>query len=184
MAPLLPVALKLAADFGPGIARWLTGSDKAEEVTEKIVGVAQEITGLKDPEAAVAKIKADPNLAMQMQVRLAELDQDLEKAYLADRASARHAEVELAKLGQRSERKNAMVLIDAVGLGATLTAMVVLGLLMAQYPDSISEGVFGALLAQLSTFASYFGLCLRDAHQYEFGSSRGSEMKTLLAQAK
>lgn len=35
----------------------------------------------------------------------------------------------------------------------------------------------GVVLAQLSTINSYFGLCLRDAHQFEFGSSRGSRTK-------
>jgi hypothetical protein len=37
--------------------------------------------------------------------------------------------------------------------------------------------VFGALLSQLSVITSLFGLCLRDAYQFEFGSSRGSRLK-------
>lgn len=77
-----------------------------------------------------------------------------------------------------SERTRArMVSLDVLGLLASLAAMLALGLAKASHPEAVSEGVFGALLAQLSTITGYFGLCLRDAHQFEFGSSRGSKEK-------
>lgn len=72
------------------------------------------------------------------------------------------------RIPQRSHntRANLMVAIDAIGL---IACLVVLGL----YRQSIS----GEVATLISTIASIFGLCLRDAHQFEFGSSRGSRDK-------
>lgn len=75
-------------------------------------------------------------------------------------------------------RANAMIAMDVVGLLFGLLSMLLLGYLRARYPDAISEGVFTALLTQLSTLTAVFALCLRDAHQFEFGSSRGSKEKS------
>lgn len=62
-----------------------------------------------------------------------------------------------------------MVILDALGL---IACLVVLGLYRQDLPPEA--------LTLLTTVASLFGLCLRDAHQYEFGSSRGSREKTAL----
>lgn len=62
-----------------------------------------------------------------------------------------------------------MVILDALGLVACL---VVLALYRGELPAEAST--------LLTTIASLFGLCLRDAHQFEFGSSRGSREKTAL----
>jgi hypothetical protein len=176
---LIGAALEIAKIAAPWFARRL-GGEKAGEVAEKVVGVAQQITGTGTPQEALAQLRADPNLVLRMQTHLAELDADLEKAYLADRQDARSMAVQMAQLGVGQERKNVMVAIDAIGLALSLGAMLTLGYVRAVYPASLSEGVFGALLAQLSMITSYFGLCLRDAHQFEFGSSRGSKDKDML----
>ena len=65
-------------------------------------------------------------------------------------------------------RGDLMVLGDVIGL-------VVCVYLLVHYPDI--EGEARGLLAAVS---SYFGLGLRDAHQFEFGSSRGSKDKDAL----
>ncbi|WAL81303.1 hypothetical protein OYT13_15740 [Pandoraea sp. XJJ-1] len=88
MMPLIPIAMALA-QFAPMIAGWLGGS-KAEDVASKVVGVAQAVTGQSAPDAALAAIQADPNLAMQFQKavleqqsHLAEVAADLQKAEIA-----------------------------------------------------------------------------------------------------
>ena len=178
VAPLaIAAALQIAKMAAPGMIKWLSGSDKAAEAADKLITVAQQVTGTGNPADAIAKLQADPNLVLQLQARSVEVEATLEQAYLLDRQNARQMEVELAKAGVRSDRKDNMVKIDAWGLGLALVAMVSLGLLKAAYPEGINDGVFGALLSQFSVFASYFGLCLRDAHQFEFGSSRGSKDK-------
>ncbi|WP_185732286.1 hypothetical protein [Burkholderia sp. Bp8963] len=63
--PLIPIAMALA-QFAPMIAGWLGGS-KAEDVATKVVGVAQAVTGQSAPDAALAALQADPNLALQFQ---------------------------------------------------------------------------------------------------------------------
>lgn len=69
-------------------------------------------------------------------------------------------------------RANVMVALDVVGLVSCLAAAVMFG---AQLPTEV--------LMLISSIASVFGLNLRDAHQFEFGSSRGSRSKdALLAQ--
>lgn len=86
--PLIPIAMALA-QFAPMIAGWLGGS-KAEDVATKVVGVAQAVTGQSAPDAAVAALQADPNLAMQFQKamleqqgQLAQIAADVTRAELA-----------------------------------------------------------------------------------------------------
>ncbi|WP_260449335.1 hypothetical protein [Burkholderia seminalis] len=105
MMPLIPIAMALA-QFAPMIAGWLGGS-KAEDVATKVVGVAQAVTGQSAPDAALAALQADPNLALQFQKavleqqsQLAQIDAQLQQTKLgyekdiyaaeaADRDSAR-----------------------------------------------------------------------------------------------
>lgn len=92
--PLIPIAMALA-QFAPMIAGWLGGS-KAEDVATKVVGVAQAVTGQSAPDAALAALQADPNLALQFQkavldhqAQLAQIAADVTKAELAaDAANA------------------------------------------------------------------------------------------------
>ncbi|HDR9075875.1 3TM-type holin [Burkholderia vietnamiensis] len=92
--PLIPIAMELA-QFAPMIAGWLGGS-KAEDVAAKVVGVAQAVTGQSAPDAALAALQADPNLALQFQkavleqqAQLAQIAADVTKAELAaDTANA------------------------------------------------------------------------------------------------
>jgi len=54
------------AKFAPTIAGWF-GGDDAEEAAEKVVGIAKQVTGLDDPQDAMAKIQNDPALQIQFQ---------------------------------------------------------------------------------------------------------------------
>lgn len=91
--PLIPIAMALA-QFAPMIAGWLGGS-KAEDVATKVVGVAQAVTGQSAPDAALAALQADPDLALQFQkavieqqAQLAQIVADVQKAELvADQAN-------------------------------------------------------------------------------------------------
>lgn len=172
----LSIAFGLA-QFVPGIAKWITGSDKSANVAEKVIDIAKIVTGKADGVQALEAIKLDPAKAAEFQQAVMENETHLEEIFLADRSDARKRDVELARLGRTNTRANLMVAMDVIGLLASLAGMLALGWIKSKHPDSITEGVFGALLAQLSTLASYFGLCLRDAHQFEFGSSRGSRNK-------
>lgn len=65
----ITIALGLAAQYLPSAIRWLTGDDQSQvaAVADKVVGLAQAVTGTSDGAAAQAALKADPALALQLQ---------------------------------------------------------------------------------------------------------------------
>ncbi len=69
------------AQFVPQIAKWITGSDRAEQVAQKAVDIAKSVTGQPDGDAALKALQADPNLVLQY--RKAVLDQELDFQKLA-----------------------------------------------------------------------------------------------------
>ena len=102
---MLPIVFSLA-QFAPQIAQWIGGS-RAEQVAQKVLTIAQTVTGTSTPEQALAAIQADPELAyrfqeliVESQVELQRIAAELEKAHVtanietaranaADRANAR-----------------------------------------------------------------------------------------------
>ncbi len=164
--PLIPIALSLAGQFAPAIIKYFTNSDTAATVAGQVVEIAKTVTGTDTPEAAVSALQADPALAMQFQAAVMASEADLDKAFLADRQDARARDVKLAQAGVTNKRADIMVLLDVVGLIACLVVL-------CFFRDKIP----GEAVGLISTVAATFGLCLRDAHQFEFGSSRSSQTK-------
>lgn len=165
-----PVSLALAlANIAPHLMRYFGVGEKPVAVAEKVVDIAKTIAGADDGAAAVQALQADPRLAQEFRLAVLRADSDLEAAYLADRSDARKRDVALAQAGYHNHRATWMVAFDAVGLIACLVVLAVLR------KDLSPEAV-----TLISTLAGIFGLCLRDAHQFEFGSSRGSREKDLL----
>ena len=167
----ISVAMGLA-QFAPQIIRWVSGSDKAAEAAEHVVGIAQAVTGAGTPGDALSTIVASPDAQLAFRRALLEQESALDKAYLADRQDARRRDVELGKAGMQNTRANWMIVGDVVGLVACLFALTML-------PD-----LPGEVRGIVSTIAGFFGLGLRDAHQFEFGSSRGSHDKQQLLNAR
>lgn len=166
----------LAAEFAPSLVKHLFG-DKAAEATEQVSAVVKRVTGTDDLTQATAVLRADPNKVLELQRGMAEIEADLEKAYLADRSDARSMSVERARVSAESakadaRRKNAMIAGDVLGLVVCLAVLV----LVPNLPGEV-RGI-------ISTIAGVFGLGLRDAHQFEFGSSRGSADKSALLALK
>jgi len=168
----ISAALGLVSFAAPYVGKWLFG-DEGEQVAKQVVDTAQKITGTSSPQDAEAALRANPELLAQFQAHLADVNADLEKAYLADRQSARARDVELAKAGRTNRRADLMVTAVVVGLIACIGVL-------AFYRQAIPGEVVGIL----STIAGIFGSCLKDAFAFEFGSSRGSKEKDdLLAKA-
>lgn len=168
-----PISIALGlAQFVPSIVRWVAG-DKAADAAQTVVGVAQAVTGKTTGPEALAALQADAAAQRAFQDRMQGISAELDKAYLADRQDARKTEVELAKAGvSNAVRKNAMIIGDVIGL---IVCLVVL----TWVPD-----LPGEVRGIIATIAGFFGLGLRDAHQFEFGSSRGSETKTAMMASK
>jgi hypothetical protein len=169
----LSIAFGLA-QFAPQVIRWITGNEKAEAAAAQVVQIAQAVTGQPTGQAALQALQADPALVLQYRQAVLASAAELDRAYLADRQDARRRDVDLARAGRLNVRADVMVFLDVVGLVACL---VVISLYRQQLP--------GEVVGIISTVAGIFGACLRDAHQFEFGSSRGSQEKTeLLSQQR
>ena len=160
------IGLALASQFAPSIIKYFTNSDTAGAVAGQVIDIAKTVTGKGTPDEAMDAMRADPALAIQFKTAVMANDADLEKAYLADRADARSRDVKLAEAGRRNMRADIMVLLDVLGLIACLIVLVF-------FKDDIP----GEAVALIASIAATFGLCLRDAHQFEFGSSRSSQTK-------
>lgn len=162
---MIPVAAAMAlAQFAPVIIKYLTGSEKAEQAAEAVVGIAEQVTGMKG-DAAVEAIKADPNLAMQFRMSVMAQEADLDKAFLADRQDARARDVEMAKAGRKNGRADLLAVL-AVG------ALVFCVWLVASNP-TLPGGAREAIMFVAGVFAA----AVRDVYGFEFGSSRGSKEK-------
>jgi hypothetical protein len=131
-----------------------------------VVDIAKTVTGTESGDTALTAIQADPNKALEFRQAIAVQRADLEKAYLSDVQNARERDVDLHKTGFSNRRADVMVALDVAGL---IACLVVLVFFRARLP--------GEVVGILSTIAGIFGACLRDAHQFEFGSSRSSQAK-------
>ena len=160
-----PISLALGlAQFVPAILRWL-GGDQAGDVAQTVVSIAETLTGKTGADALNA-IKADPAQQLAFQQAMGAQSNDLEKAYLADRASARSRDLGLAQAGRRNTRADVLAYAAIGGLISLIWA-----LLVRQIPDGPTRDILlilsGALVA-----------IVKDVYGFEFGSSRGSEVKT------
>jgi len=72
IAALIPLVMNLLP-FAPKLAKWI-GGEKAEAVADKVVGIAQTVTGEMDPAKAVEAIKANA----EYQIRFTELANNFE----------------------------------------------------------------------------------------------------------
>lgn len=77
-----PITIAMGlAQFVPQIAKWVTGSDKAEQVAQKAIDIAKSVTGAQSGDEAVRALQANPNLVLQY--RKAVLDQEVSFEALA-----------------------------------------------------------------------------------------------------
>lgn len=161
---LISAALGLA-QFAPTIARWL-GGENAQKAAEDVLGLARQITGEEDPQAMSALFSQNPEMLIEFQKAIIQLETDMELTNLRDRQDARARDIAIATMGQKNVRADIMVLCAAGGLICCLGSLV-------GYVDEMP----GEAVGIISTIAGIFGACLKDAYAFEFGSSRGSKVK-------
>jgi hypothetical protein len=171
-APILSVAMGLA-QYAPQIMRWLGAGQESTAVAERVVQVAQAVTGTGDPSAALERMRADAAAQAEFTLRVQAMSDELERDYLADRQDARRRDVAIVQAGKHNVRADLMVVGAVVGLLACLGTLVF-----------FKEKVPGEVVGIVSTVAGLFGACLRDAFAFEFGSSRGSREKDAVIAAR
>jgi hypothetical protein len=192
-AALIPLVLTLA----PQLAGMIFGS-KGADATQKVASVVQGVVGgvadLSQPggaAAAVAHIQANPNVAADLQAKLCDLQQQMQKeadaeqdaqrhdalaelqARFADTASARDMTASLAKANSGLAYGSVLVSVTIVCAFGATTFAVMTGHLSA------TDGQFGSVLVgTLAAMASQVA-------NYWLGSSMGSSAKNaLLAHAQ
>lgn len=166
---MIETAIRIASQFAPGLVRRLAG-ERAGDVAQQIVNMGRSVLGLPtaSPEEVAQRLEEDAAKAHEFRMRAAELEVELEQAFLADRQSARDMRLELAKLGKTDWMMYGVA-------GVTVTGLVVTVLAIFFAPDlterqtALLNVMGGGLLAGFMSIISYF-----------FGSSRGSSNKTLL----
>ena len=186
--PLIPIAIELAKLFAPSLVRMIAGDDAAA-VAQVVVDTAQKVTGAHTPEEAKAMLEADAQKAHEFHMEALKQDlivkqmefeerKDERVGELANIQGARVRDTDIRKVtGGQNTRADWMVAMAAIGLVGSMVSMCFMAYYKGEHPEAISEGVFAALLTQLANTAAYFGLSLRDAFTFEFGSSRGSRIK-------
>lgn len=160
------IALALA-QFAPSLLRYFGVGEKSADVAEKVVAVAKQITGMPTGPETIEAMRQNAKLAHEFGLAMLKMDGDLEQAYLADRRDARSRDIEIRKLtGGDNKRADVMVAAAAIGLICCLGSLIF-----------FRKEIPGEAVGIISTVAGIFGACLRDAFQFEFGSSKGSRDK-------
>lgn len=161
---LLEGALALS-QFSPVVSKWL-GDGKNESVSHKILDIAKRVSGADNMGDAVSKIRENPELILEFQKSILEFDQKMEGLTVQDRESARTRDIAIVNSGQKNRRADIMVIAAVFGLLLCLVTITI-------FKDNLPGEVVGII----STVSGIFGSCLRDAYNFEFGSSRGSKDK-------
>lgn len=171
----LPIVglLGLALNLAPTLAQWI-GGDKAAGVTSQIADAAKGLIGTDDPDALAKAIAADPNLALQFKLRLADIE-DAERqrshaeliARMADTQSARDQTVKLAQAGSPLQWGAAIVSVIVTGAFGLVTYLV--------FSEAIPSGNREMALYLIGQLSGFVGAAV----SYWVGSSAGSASKDL-----
>tara|TARA_R110002033_G_scaffold2515_5_gene17219 strand:+ start:246 stop:776 length:531 start_codon:yes stop_codon:yes gene_type:complete len=163
---LLPIAVTLAKQFLPDLVGSLAGKN-AEAVASKVLGVAGGIVGSEikteaDGIAAIKKLKANPDMALQLEMQLSEERLELARTEMQDRVSAR-----------TMSQKSTLHTIAVCGI-STLVVMgfgVMLWLILG---DPLPDGNTEIIYILLGTLAASFTQVIN----FWLGSSRSSQDKS------
>lgn len=166
-----PVSVALGlAQFAPSLLRYFGVGEKSAAVAEKVIDIARQVTGQPTGPEAVEALRQNAQLAQEFNLAVLKIDGELEQAYLADRTNARSRDIEIRRInGGSNRRADVMVAGATIGLVCCLLTLIF-----------FRKEIPGEAVGIISTIAGIFGACLRDAFQFEFGSSRGSRDKTEL----
>lgn len=158
--PLIPAIMALA-QFVPAITRWVSG-ENAGTIAETIASVAQTVTGATNVQDAVQRIMTEPDKQRAFQLAMQERGDDLEKAYLTDRQSARSRDTAIQVATGRNRRGDILATIAVTGFFA------VFGMLF--FGPEISSGERDLILVMAGALIGI----LKDVYGFEFGSSKDS----------
>ena len=159
--PLIPLAMSIAGEFLPDLVRGLVG-DKAGDVANKIVDIATTLTGKSEPGDIMSALKGNPDMVIELQLRLADERIAMAQFDQADRASAR-------RMATKSSLHTwAAILVSVLVTGSF--GFMLWAVLSRPIPEASSE----VALIMLGTLGGGFIQVLN----FWLGSSRGSQEKS------
>jgi hypothetical protein len=162
-APLIPIAMALA-QYAPQIIRWMTNSEKAEEVAGQIVAVAESVTGLQGADA-VSAINTDPAIALKFRESVMQYETTMDAMYLATVQGARDRDVAIRQTGKYNYRADFMFFLAIAVIGWVLW--------IVWKDPSLNEYVKGVFTLILGRFTGYLDMI----YQFEYGSTRRGQVK-------
>lgn len=158
---MIPVALQLATMI-PSFLK-MFGQDQPAQVVEKVVNIAQSITGTTNPEAAMAALQENEELKQRFLDAAEARALETIKVYLFDVQSARLRDIEIQKIKGSNARADWLV-------AAAFAGVLLIGLAFILVPN---------LSADAKTFMATVGgmltMKIGTAFDFEFGSSKGSD---------
>jgi len=165
----ISIALGLAKLTGldKKIGRWI-GGDNGEAVAEKVVAIAQQVTGSKSPEHALSQLETDPNKLIEFEQAMHEREFELEELAYKDRENARAMQVAALQGNDKFSKR----FVYYFAIGWSLFACCYLAFItFATIPEAnirFADTVLGFLLG--TVLAGMFG--------FFYGSSAGSERRS------
>lgn len=175
----ITIAMGLAS-FVPDIIKWIGGNDNTVQAAQKVVDIAQKVTGTSSGEDALQTVKDNPTLALQLQHEIDRHSEELAKisqtVTLAEIA-ADQANTAAVNATMQAEAKaehwptyswrpfigfcfGIMGLINGLTIAACYLGVMFFGLksdLLAQLPGMVaSEAGVMATMAPVLGIASYF----------------------------
>lgn len=160
-----PISIAVGlSQFAPALMRLFGAGDKSVAVAERVVGIAQAVTGGKTSEEALAIMQKNSEMQYAFNLKVMENETELEKLYLADTQSARNRDAEFIKSGSRNYRADTMYILAILVIGALVWA--VLSSAMDEYAKGIITLVLGRFLGYLDNI-----------YNFEFGSTRSNKDK-------
>lgn len=148
----------------PGLYK-LFGNDPPPPIVERVVDIANTITGTTTPEEALQKLKADSELMAKYQDAAEARALELTKSYLADVQDARNRDIEITKVKGSNKRADALVLVCVLGIAACI--------MIACFAVSLNE--FGKTVVNVA-LGTFLGTWAQVAN-FEFGSTKANKDK-------
>ncbi|SET77069.1 hypothetical protein [Oceanicella actignis] len=179
--PLVSLILPILSAVAPSLVKAVAGDDENAQVISRTVrDVVAEVTGVavttaEERDEALRRIREDAELRAELKLRLADIALRETEALLADRADARRRDVELTRVTGRVNDRATNMLIAAFAAVAVITvALIVLNF----YVSAENDRYIGAVIGFLTGVGGMFARNIGTAFDFEFGSSRGSQIKS------
>lgn len=159
MAPLIPLLVQAASAI-PALMKFAGAGDSASKIAEEVVSIAQAVTGVQDPQAAIEQAVTMREFTYKVNEQMMRWDQ----MYLADVDSARKRDAALAAAGIKNNRANWMLASAYVGVAMCFFA--IFGSALGEFEKSILTLILGRMLGYID-----------QAFNFEFGTTRSSKEK-------